>query len=113
MLGAFIVLDRRREFAILQAVGADRGQLRTAPRQEGAIAVLASVAVGLPVGLLLGVLAVRVLGLFFVLPPPLLVVPAGTLAGFVAFIAAASAVALGGGLRSVTRVSPATSLREP
>jgi putative ABC transport system permease protein len=113
VLGAFIVLERGREFAILQAVGATRAQLRASPRQEGAIAVTASLAIGLPLGLLLGALAVRVLGLFFTLPPPLLELPGWTLAGFAALMAAASALALAGALAAVTRVGAATTLREP
>lgn len=113
VLGAFIVLERRREFAVLAAVGADASQIRTGPRQEGTIAVLASAVIGVPVGLVLGLLSVRLLGLFFTLPPPLLEVPAGLLVGFLVLMVAASAVALGGALVSVTRASPATSLREP
>jgi putative ABC transport system permease protein len=113
VLGAFLVLERRREFAILQAMGADASQILTPPAQEGIIAVLASLAIGVPVGVGLGVLAVRVLGLFFVLPPPLVTVPVGTLAAFAALIVAASAVALAGALAAVNRVQAAPVLREP
>jgi putative ABC transport system permease protein len=113
VLGAFMISERRREFAVLQAVGADRLQLRTGPRLEGLIAVLASLLIGIPVGLVLGLLSVRLLGLFFTLPPPLLEIPAAPLAGFVVLMAGASALALGGALAAVTRVTAATSLREP
>ena len=112
LLGAFIVLERRREFAILEAVGADAKQVRTGPRQEGILAVATSVAIGLPVGLALGLCSVRILGLFFLLPPPLLSVPIGTIAGFVAFMATTSALALGAALIAVTRISAAVNLRE-
>jgi putative ABC transport system permease protein len=113
VLGAFLVLERRREFAILQAMGADASQILTPPAQEGIIAVLASLAIGVPVGVGLGMLAVRVLGLFFVLPPPLVTVPVGTLAAFAALIVTASAVALAGALAAVNRVQAAPVLREP
>jgi putative ABC transport system permease protein len=69
--------------------------------------------IGLPLGLVLGMLVVRVLGLFFTLPPPLLIVPGGTLGAFVLVMAAASAVALGGALAAVRRLSASTALREP
>jgi putative ABC transport system permease protein len=112
VLGAFLVLERRREFAILRAVGADTSQILMAPAIEGVIAVLGSIAIGVPLGLGLGVLAVRILGLFFTLPPPLLSVPAGTLAALIGFMVLASGVALAGALIAVNRVRSATVLRE-
>jgi putative ABC transport system permease protein len=112
VLGAFIVLERRREFAILQAVGADAAQVRAGPRQEGMLAVAASVAIGLPIGLALGLCSVRVLGLFFALPPPLLSVPVLTIAGFVLLMTVACAAVLGAALVAITRVNAAVSLRE-
>jgi putative ABC transport system permease protein len=112
VLGAFLVVERRREFAILQTIGADASQIRTGPMQEGLIAVIGSIAIGVPVGLGLGLLSVRILGLFFKLPPPLLSIPVGTLIGFVAFMLAASAIALWAALMRVDRMSAATILRE-
>ncbi len=113
MLGAFLILERRREFAILHAMGADRAQLLTGPALEGTVVVAGSLLIGLPVGLGLGVLTVRVLGLFFKLEPPLLTLPGTQLAALAVFMAAASAVALGLALAAVTRVSAASVLREP
>jgi putative ABC transport system permease protein len=113
VLGAFLVLERRREFAILDAVGADRRQLLAGPAAEGAISVAGSLLLGVPLGLVLSILSVRVLGLFFVLPPPIVTVPAGTLLVFVAVMVAASAAVLALALRAVTRVASATTLREP
>jgi putative ABC transport system permease protein len=113
VLGTFLVLERRREFAVLEAVGADASQIRTGPAQESVIAVLASIGIGVPVGLGLGMLSVTVLGLFFTLPPPLLSVPVGTLIGFVLLMAGTSAVAIGVALARVTRTAAGTVLREP
>jgi putative ABC transport system permease protein len=113
VLGAFLVLERRREFAILRAVGAATPQVLSGPATEGTIAVAGSLVIGVPLGLCLSVISVRVLGLFFTLPPPLVAVPAGTLLLFVAVMVAASAAALGVALRAVTRVATATALREP
>jgi putative ABC transport system permease protein len=113
VLGAFLVFERRREFAILETVGADSAQLVTGPAQEGLVAVLGSLLIGVPLGLLLGMLVVRVLGLFFTLPPPVLSVPFGTLGGLVALMLAASGAALAGALVAVTRIGTPTALREP
>jgi putative ABC transport system permease protein len=113
VLGAFLIFERRREFAVLEAVGADRFQVVTGPAQEGIVAVLGSLLIGLPLGLLLSVLAVRVLGLFFTLPPPVASVPGLSLLGLVALMVIASIVALGASLLAVTRVGAQTALREP
>ena len=112
VLGAFLVLERRREFAILRAVGAATANVLNGPALEGAIAAAGSLVVGVPVGLGLAMLAVRVLGLFFTLPPPLLSIPVGAIAGLVVLMVAASAVALGAALVAVDRVGAAAVLRE-
>ena len=113
MLGAFIVLERRREFAILHALGAGQFQILTGPLLEGGVVVIGSLLIGIPVGLGLGVLSVRVLGLFFKLEPPLLTLPAAALAALAVFMAGISAAALWLALTKITRLSPASVLREP
>ena len=112
VLGAFLILERRREFAILQTVGADTRQVLTGPALEGAVAVIGSIAIGLPIGLGLGILAVRVLGLFFRLSPPLVTVPVPELLGLALFVAISSAVPFVGALVAVNRVRAASVLRE-
>jgi putative ABC transport system permease protein len=112
VLGAFLILERRREFAILHTIGADTRQILTGPALEGTVAVIGSLAIGLPVGLGLAILDVRVLGLFFTLSPPLLTVPVPELTVLVVFMVVASTVALGGALVAVNRVRAATVLRE-
>jgi putative ABC transport system permease protein len=113
VLGAFIVLERRREFAILQAVGADAAQVRAGTRVEGTLALTASLAIGIPVGLILGLISVRLLGLFFTLPPPLLTVPIARIAGFAILMSTTTAGALTAALAAINKVSAAVSLREP
>jgi putative ABC transport system permease protein len=113
VLGAFLVLERRREFAILRAVGADTAQVVVGPASEGALVVVGSLLIGVPVGLGLALLEVRVLSLFFALPPPLLTIPTGALAVFTAFMAMTSTIAMATALAAVTRVRPASVLREP
>ncbi|MCW2760082.1 MAG: hypothetical protein JWR85_283 [Marmoricola sp.] len=113
VLGAFVVRERRREFAILEALGATRAQVAAGPRLEGVVTVVGSLVVGLPLGLLLSMLSVRVLALFFTLPPPLLTVPVGSLLAFVTLMVTTCGVALLGALAAVTRVHAARTLREP
>jgi putative ABC transport system permease protein len=113
VLGAFTILERQRELALLRSLGASNRQLRTAPLLEGALATVGSLVIGIPLGLFLNVLAVRVLGLFFTLPPPLLTVPVVELAALAGSVLILSAVALGLALRRVGRVEVALLLREP
>jgi putative ABC transport system permease protein len=95
------------------AVGADPSQLRTGPAIEDSAAAVASLAIGIPVGLGIGALSVRVLGLFFALPPPLLVVPGGAVGALVLLVLGSSALCLGAALRAVTCIQAGPLLREP
>ena len=113
VMGAFLVIERRREFAILRTIGADTRHILTGPALEGAAVMLGSLIIGIPVGLGLGVLAIQVLGLFFALEPPLLTLPVGGLVALVLFVIATSFGALGIALASVNRIQPAAILRAP
>jgi putative ABC transport system permease protein len=113
VLGAFIALERRREAAILRACGATTRQLLTPPAIEGAIAVLGSLLIGIPVGVGTSIVTIRVLGLFFTLQPPLLVLPVRALLLLAGSLVVASLVALGITLYKVSRANPAALLREP
>ncbi|MDX6638236.1 MAG: hypothetical protein QOJ01_1747, partial [Solirubrobacterales bacterium] len=57
--------------------------------------------------------SVRVLGLFFTLPPPVLTIPVVPLIAFVLLMLVTSAIGLGSALLSVTRLRAASVLREP
>jgi putative ABC transport system permease protein len=113
LLGAFTILERRREFALLRMIGATTRQLVRPPATEGAVAAIGSVVTGIPIGIGLAMLAVRVLGLFFTLPPPLVVVPIGSLLILAAMVLAASCVAIAAVLHRVSRIDVAPLLREP
>ncbi len=113
LLGAFLVLDRRRELAVLRAVGATTTRMLTGPMEEGVLAILGSMVIGVPVGLGLSALTVRVLGLFFTLPPPLLVVSAREMITFLALVLTVSTIGFAAALRSAVRAQPAAVLREP
>ncbi|MFC8520351.1 FtsX-like permease family protein [Streptomyces sp. NPDC057257] len=70
LLGAFLVMERRREYAVLRTVDADTGRVLTGPAVESAVAVVGSLLIGIPLGLGLGVLSIRVLSLFLHFPHP-------------------------------------------
>jgi ABC-type antimicrobial peptide transport system permease subunit len=113
ILGFFMVLERRRESAILRSMGATTRQVLTAPTLEGTIAVLGSLIIGIPIGIGLSILSIRVLGLFFIQPPPLVIIPWETIIGLSVIMIILSAVALAIALRMVARRGVATMLREP
>jgi putative ABC transport system permease protein len=113
ILGAFLILERRREFAVLRAIGADAGQMLAGPVLEGTLVAVGSLVIGTTVGLGLGALSVRVLALFFALSPPLLTVPIGQLIGLALLVLIASAIALGAAVAAVHRIPAAAILREP
>jgi putative ABC transport system permease protein len=77
------------------------------------VAVAGSLAIGVPVGLGLGVLSVRVLGLFFTLPPPMARIPLGGIATLGVLVVAISGVALGVALDRARRLEVGAVLREP
>ncbi|HEY7046668.1 MAG TPA: ABC transporter permease [Jatrophihabitantaceae bacterium] len=113
VLGAFLVIERRRELAVLRVIGADSRHVLAGPVLEGTVASIGSIVIGVPVGIGLSIIAIRVLDLFFALPPPLVVVPWANVVVLAACVVAASAVALGIALLGIRRRSVAAILREP
>jgi putative ABC transport system permease protein len=113
VLGAFLVLERRREFATLRALGAGTRETLTGPALEGVVASVGSLVLGVPIGIGLGVLAVRVLGGFFVLPPPLVSVPLVGIAALMGLVLVTTSAALALALERMRRSNVAEILREP
>ena len=111
VLGAFLVLERRREIAILRSVGADTPQTLTGPTLEGGVVGAGSLVIGVPIGVGLGIVGTQVLRLFFTLPPPLVAVPAAQIAALALLVVAASAIALGVALGAIVRIWPAAILK--
>ena len=112
VLGAFLVLERRREYALLSALGATKRQLIAPPAVEGAITIGASMALGLPIGVLVAAISTRILSLLFTLPAPAVALPMGKIAVLLALVTAASLAALVGSIAAVSRVHPSSTLRE-
>jgi putative ABC transport system permease protein len=112
VLGAFVVLERRREFAVLRAIGATTSQVLTGPIIEGALTVGASIVLGVPIGLATATVSTRVLTLLFSLPAPNIAIPVGQLAVLLGVTVIGSAAALVGALATLARQRPSTVLRE-
>jgi putative ABC transport system permease protein len=111
-LGAFVILERRREFAVLRAVGATTRQLLTGPGIEGATTVLASMVMGVPIGLATASISTRILTLLFSLPAPSIAVPVGQVVVLLGVTIVGSAVALAVALVALARQRPSAVLRE-
>jgi putative ABC transport system permease protein len=111
VLGAFLVLERRREFSVLRSVGASTGQLLAGPALEGGLTIGLSLLIGGPVGLIVATVSTRVLSLLFALPAPYLRPPGLQLGALGLLVVGCSAVALAASLAVVARLRPAAELR--
>lgn len=112
LLGAFLVLERRREYAVLRSLGATTRQVLVPPALEASITLAVSLLLGVPIGLLMTTITTRVLTPLFSFSPPLVAVPTGQLALLVAAVLTAGAVAVGLALAFVARLRTVTTLRE-
>jgi putative ABC transport system permease protein len=112
LLGAFTIIERRHELAVLRMLGATTRQVLRPPATEGMVATVGSLVTGIPIGVALAVLAVRVLGLFFTLPPPVVDIPTGSLLLLAGAVLTSSAAALLLVLRQLTRIDVAPLLRD-
>ena len=112
LLGAFLVLERRREYAVLRSVGATTGQVLVPPAVEGVVTVAASLLLGVPIGLGMALLSTRVLTPLFTLPPPLLAIDVQGLLGLIGLVLVASAISILVSLVAVARLPTVQVLRE-
>jgi putative ABC transport system permease protein len=112
VLGAFLVLERRREYAVMRSLGATTAQIVTPAAVEGAVTVAVSIALGVPIGVGMTVISTRVLKPLFTLSPPLISFAAADTAGLVALVIAASAATIAVTLGVVARLRTVAVLRE-
>lgn len=112
VLGAFLVLERRREYAVMRSLGATTRQVLVPPALEVGSTVLVGIALGVPIGLGMTTITTRVLTPLFTISPPLATIPVGGLALLAALVAAVAAISLGGALGVVARLRTVAVLRE-
>jgi hypothetical protein len=112
MAVALSVRDRRRELAVLRALGFSDRDLRQSVRWQGLVLLAAGLALGIPLGIVAGRAAWEAfsdrLGLV-----PSATVPASWLAAEVALTLVLGAIAVALPARAAARVSPAEELQVP
>lgn len=112
VLGAFLVLERRREYAVMRSLGATTRQVLVPPALEVGSTILVGIALGVPIGLGMTTITTRVLTPLFTISPPLATIPGGRLALLAALVAAVGALSLGGALGVVAKLRTVAVLRE-
>ena len=112
LLGGFLILERRREYAVLRSLGATTRQVLVPPAVEGVVTVAASLALGLPIGLAMTTITTRVLTPLFTLSPPLIRLAPGGIAGLAGLVVVASSLSLAASLVTVARLRTVSVLRE-
>ena len=106
-----LMLQRRREYVTLRALGAQGGQVRALVMGEAGVVVAAGLLAGIAVGIGMAFLLVRVLRPLFVLDPGANV-PVGDLALLVALVIVAAVVSTLAATAILRRLEPTTLLRE-
>ena len=106
------VNERKREFGVLRAIGADLGQLGRVLFAESLTIGMSSLALGALVGMALSALFVSLLSPIFTIPPQGLGVPAAKLGGFAAAIALALALSTLFSARRLGRIRVVEAIRE-
>jgi predicted lysophospholipase L1 biosynthesis ABC-type transport system permease subunit len=112
VLGAFLVLERRREYAVMRSLGATTRQVLVPPATEGLVTMVSGVVLGVPIGLVMATLSARVLRPLFTLAPPLLRIEPIALGALLLGIVIATGLALAATLLSIARLATVSVLRE-
>jgi putative ABC transport system permease protein len=106
------IVERRREIATLEAVGAEPAQIRAALVGETLVVGVAGTVVGLVTGILVGFVLLQILSGVFDPPADVPVVPIAALAAAVAMVALGLAVATAVADRGASRLRILSALRE-
>ena len=106
-----LLLQRRREYVTLRALGMQPTAIRTLIGAEAGTAAIAGCVVGVPVGLVMAFYLINVLRPLFVLNPPYLV-PPGSLGVVLASVLIAAAVAAVAASALVNRLDATELLRD-
>ena len=107
-----LMLQRRREYVVLRALGMSAGQIRAVVLAEAAAVAVGGLVVGLLVGTVMAFSLVHVLRPLFILDPALTVTITGV-APLVLVTTVAAVVAALGATASIGRLRPTELLRDP
>jgi len=107
-----LLLQRRKEYVTMRALGIRMGQLRSLVLGEATVVAVVSLVVGAMVGAAMAVMFVQVLTPLFTIPPTSLTVPAGQLAVLATLVLGGMGLSVLLAARSLRRLNPVELLRE-
>jgi putative ABC transport system permease protein len=107
-----LLLQRRKEFVTMRALGMGLSQLRALVLGEATIVALFSLVIGGLVGAAMAAMFVQVLKPLFTIPPTSLAVPIGELLLLATLVLAGVGLSAVGSARTLRRLNPAELLRE-
>jgi putative ABC transport system permease protein len=107
-----LLLQRRKEYVTMRALGIRMGQLRNLVLGEAAVVAILSLVVGAAVGVAMAAMFVQILAPLFTVPPAALAVPAGELGLFATLVLAGMGISVLLAARSLRRLNPVELLRE-
>ena len=107
-----LLLQRRKEYVTMRALGIRLGQLRNLVLGEAAVVAVLSLLIGGAVGWAMAVLFVQILGPIFTIAPTSLTIPGGELGVLATLVLAALGISVLVAARGLRRLSPVELLRE-
>jgi putative ABC transport system permease protein len=114
-IGIFVfglLLQRRKEYVTMRAIGIKMGQLWGLVLGEAAVVALLSLLIGTITGAVMAYMFVKILAPLFTIPPASLTVPADQLATLVTLVLGGMALSVALAARSLRRLNPVELLRE-
>ena len=107
-----LLLQRRKEYVTMRALGIRMSQLRNLVLGEAAVVAIVSLVVGAAVGATMAVMFVQILAPLFTIPPASLTVPTGQLALLATLVLGGMGLSVLLAARSLRRLNPVELLRE-
>lgn len=107
-----LLLQRRKEYVTMRALGIRLGQLRNLVLGEAAVVAVLSLLIGGAVGWAMAVLFVQILGPIFTIAPTALTIPGGELGVLATLVLAALVISMLIAARGLRRLNPVEFLRE-
>jgi putative ABC transport system permease protein len=107
-----LLLQRRKEYVTMRALGIRIGQLRNLVLGEAAVVAVLSLVIGGGVGAAMAVMFVQILTPIFTIPPSALTVPMGQLGVLATLVLAAMGLSVVIASRGLRRLNPVELLRE-
>jgi putative ABC transport system permease protein len=107
-----LLLQRRKEYVTMRALGIRIGQLRNLVLGEAAVVAVLSLLIGGGVGLAMALMFVQILTPIFTIAPSALTIPAGQLGALATLVVGAMGLSVVIASRGLRRLNPVELLRE-